>query len=463
MKKIFLLILVTTAIFFVGCKKESFITSADARLAISVDSLRFDTIFTTTGSITKSFKILNNNDQKLLVSKIKLGGGNISAYKMNVNGIASAEVNNTEIGANDSIYVFITVTINPTATNLPFIVADSVLINYNGQNRYVQLEAFGQNAVFIRNGLIANNVTFTNTQPYVILGGLQVATGATLTVNAGAKIYCHADAPILVDGTLLCNGTFAQPILFTGDRLDEPYNSFPAAWPGIYFRESSVTNTMQFTNILNAYQAIVVLQPNSNANPKLTLKQCKIDNAFDAGILSSNSSVTAQNCLLSNCGKGVNISYGGTYNFTNCTIANYSNNYILHKNASVFASNFNENNQTNSATITLQNCIVFGDSAFVKNEIVAQKMGNSSFAFSVNNCLYRNLTSNNNVNILQSINNVDPLFDSIDVNRRIFDFHTTINPAAPGINKGLPTPLLIDLDNKNRAVGLPDLGAYEKQ
>ena len=63
---------------FTSCKKDIFITSKDARLSTSADSLKFDTVFTVTGSITKSFKILNNNDQKLLLSKIKLGGGLLS-------------------------------------------------------------------------------------------------------------------------------------------------------------------------------------------------------------------------------------------------------------------------------------------------------------------------------------------------------------------------------------------------
>ena len=219
--------------FLESCKKESFITSKDARLGTSVDSLKFDTVFTATGSITKSFKILNNNDQKILLSKIKLGGGINSSYKMNVNGVAAPELNNVEIAANDSIYVFVTVTVNPTTANLPFILSDSISINYNGLTRFVQLEAFGQNAIYIRNGIILGNVTFTNTLPYVILGGLQIINTGTLTINAGTKIYCHADAPILVDGKLVSNGTKTEPVIFAGDRLDDPYNAFPAAWPGI--------------------------------------------------------------------------------------------------------------------------------------------------------------------------------------------------------------------------------------
>ncbi|MEO6136707.1 MAG: hypothetical protein ABIP35_16250, partial [Ginsengibacter sp.] len=92
MKVSFFILLVF--IFFTSCKKETFITSADASLYTNVDTLFFDTVFTTVGSITMTFKIFNNNDQKLRLSKVKLGGGNNSAFQINVDGTAASEVNN---------------------------------------------------------------------------------------------------------------------------------------------------------------------------------------------------------------------------------------------------------------------------------------------------------------------------------------------------------------------------------
>jgi hypothetical protein len=463
MKKLssFVAIIFLSICIFTSCKKDNFITSADARLSTSVDSLKFDTVFTTTGSITKSFKIFNNNEQKLLLSKIKLGGGATSAFKMNVNGIAATELNNIEVAANDSIYVFVTVTVNPTAANLPFIISDSVLIDFNGKNVKVNLEAFGQNAIFIRNGLIISNVIFTNTLPYVILGGLQVVSTGSLTINAGTKIYCHADAPLIIDGTLICNGTKLQPIVFAGDRLDDPYNGFPASWPGIYFRSTSKDNVLQFTNVKNAYQAVVVDAPSLNANPKLILKQCIIDNALDAGLLFTDTKVVAENCLISNCGRAVDVGYGGNYSFTHCTIASYSNSYVLHKKPSVFLTDANGNNQTRPLNTLLQNCIIYGDAGFVQNEIQTTKVG-GSFTVNIDHCLYRAVTDPTNASINVSIKNIDPSFDSVDNSRRFYDFRITKNASAAGINKGVATSLLKDLDDKNRNVGFPDIGAYEK-
>ncbi len=449
---------------FIACTKDSFTTSADARLSTSVDSVKFDTVFTSLGSVTKSFKILNNNNQKLLLSKIKLGGGVSSAFKININGTAITEINNIELAANDSMYVFVTVTVNPTVANLPFIISDSILIEFNGRNTKVQLEAFGQNANFIRNGIVLSNVNFTNVIPYVILGALQVASTGSLTINAGTKIYCHANAPILIDGKLICDGTKMQPIIFTGDRLDLPYSSFPASWPGIYFRATSKDNFLQFTTIKNAYQALVVDAPSTNANPKLILKQCIVDNAFDVGLLLTNTKVVADNCLISNCGSGVYASYGGNYSFTHCTIASYSNNYVLHKKPAIFITDANDNNQTNILNVMLKNCIVYGDAGFVENEIQTRKVG-GNFTVNIDHSLYRAVTADPaNASIVLSLKNINPSFDSIDNAKRIYDFRITKNAAAIGINKGITTtPLLLkDLDDNDRNVGLPDIGAYEK-
>ncbi|MFN0082592.1 MAG: hypothetical protein ACKVOM_08745 [Ferruginibacter sp.] len=449
--------------FFTACKKESFITGADATLGLSADSLKFDTVFTVTGSITKSFKILNNNDQKLLLSKIKLGGGITSPYKMNVNGLAAAEINNLEIAANDSIYVFVTVTVNPTTANLPFIINDSISINYNGLTKFVQLQAFGQNAVFIRNGLVASNVTFTNNLPYVILDGLQIASTGTLTINEGVKIYCHANAPIIVDGKLVCNGTKTQPIIFTGDRLDNPYKNFPASWPGIYFRATSKDNLLQFTTVKNAYQAVVVLEPSVNGNPKLALKQSVINNAFDAGLLCKNSNVLAENCLFSNNARNICVEKGGTYSFTHCTVVAYSNNFVLHQKPAAYLSDIDASNQPVPLTATLRNCIIYGDAGFVPNELEVIRTGNNAVSVNIDHCTYRVTTDPTNTVFTQSIKNINPSFDSIDAANQYYDFRVTKNGSAPGINKGITTPLLKDLNDNNRNIGLPDIGAYEKQ
>jgi hypothetical protein len=455
----FLLALISSS-----CRKDSFITSPDATISTSADSLKYDTVFTSIGSITQSFKINNNNDQKLLLSNITVMGGTASAFKININGVSAQEVNNIELAANDSMYIFVSVHINPNLDNLPFIVKDSIQISYNGNTRFIQLEAFGQNANFLRNRIIDVNTTWNNRLPYVILDRLQIDTNVTLTLDPGCKIYCHADAPVLVDGTLKANGTKDQPVIFRGDRVDEDYKDLPASWPGIYFRATSKTNELTFTEVRNAYQAIVAENPASNFFPKVTLHQCIIDNAYDAGLLCVNSSLYADNSLISNCGNNVNFILGGNYNLTNCTVASYST-YISHKNPVLSANNFamiNGAAVTTPLDATFENCIFWGDDGLVENEVVIAKQGTGPFTVTFNKCLYKAATDPSSSTINDCIRNQNPLFDSVSVSKRFFDFHIN-NNAAPGINYGNGTIFSADLDGNNRSNGLPDLGCYEKQ
>ena len=448
---------------FASCKKDLFITSGDARIATSVDSLKFDTVFTSIGSVTQSFKISNRNNQKLLLSKVRLMGGSASAFKININGRPSAQVSDIEIAAEDSLYVFVTVNINPNAGNLPFIVKDSIQILFNGNTRFVQLEAFGQNANFLRNRIIKGNITWPNNLPYVILGSLQVDTNASLTISRGCKIYSHANAPFIVDGTLIINGTVNEKVVFTGDRLDEDYRNLPASWPGIYFRSSSKNNVLTFTTIKNAYQAIVAENPSGNANPKITLQQCIVENAYDAGLFCVNSSLQASNSLISNCGKNVTIILGGTYTFTNCTVAAYSS-LISHKNPVLTVSNYAMQNGvavTANLSAAFRNTIFWGESGLVGNEVVVEKRGANTFNVLFDRCLYKAATDPASSVITSPVKNQDPMFDSVDIPRRYYDFHISKN--SPAINKGAATGFLKDLDDNPRNNGLPDIGCYEKQ
>ncbi|MBL7702369.1 MAG: hypothetical protein JNM14_08970 [Ferruginibacter sp.] len=453
-------------LFLISCKKDSFITSEFAQVRFTADTLKYDTVFTTTGSITKSFKIVNENDQKLRLSKVKLMGGSASAYKINIDGSSTTEATNLDIEANDSIYVFVSVTVNPNAANLPFIVSDSILISYNGNNRYVQLQAYGQNANFLRNRVITGNVVWTNNLPYVILGSIRIDTTATLTIQPGCRIYSHADAPFIVDGSLIADGTKTEPVTFTGDRLDEGYKDLPASWPGIYFRGSSKNNVLTYAVVKNANQAIVTEKPSINANPKVVLHQCIIDNAFETGILSVNSSLQADNTLISNCGSNIVLQYGGTYNFTHCTIAAYSTNFIIHKNPALSADNFTKQaggTLTADMNAVFRNNIFWGDEGIVSNELVVNKQGSTVFSVLFENNLYRSAADPSNSTLTGNIRNADPVFDSINATKNIFDFRITKNAASPAINAGSVTGFPKDLDDKIRNVGLPDLGCYEKQ
>jgi hypothetical protein len=435
-------------------------------LGISADTLKFDTVFTTAGSIVKSFKIINTNAQKLKLSRVKLMGGSSSSFKINIDGTAATELNNIDIEPNDSVYVFVQVNINPNAANLPFIISDSILINYNGNQKFVQLQAYGQNAVFLNSRRLSGNARFSKDLPYVILGGLLIDSSATLIIDKGSKIFIHADAPVLVDGTLIANGTKEEQIVFNGDRLDPDYKDLPASWPGIYFRTNSQRNILQFAVIKNAYQGLIAQGLSTSATPKVKISQCVIDNIYDAGVLGVNANIYADNCLISNCGSNVLLAYGGDYKFTHCTVASYSNIFLEHKNPVLQVYNFvvQDNNQTLSADLNalFTNCIFWGEGGSVDNEVVVTKKGSTIFKVIFDHVLYKAAKDPADATFSVPAIKQDPLFDSVNTSKFQFDFHFN-KSNSPAINKGTGTSFLKDLDDKPRANGLPDLGCYEKQ
>ena len=460
-----LFISISILILFNACKKESFITSPDAQVTLSDEELKFDTVFTTTGSITQYFKIINENDQKLRLSSIKLMGGNSSYFKINADGFIGPEVSNIEIEANDSVYVFVSVSINQNTANIPFIVMDSIQIAYNGTSRQVNLEAWGQNAHFYRDKEITTNEIWNNDLPYVILGSLTIDPNKKLTINKGCRIYVHADAPIIVDGTLEVNGTkdTIDRVQFRGDRLDEPYNDFPGGWPGIYFRSTSKDNVFNYAVIKNAYQALAVLDP--SINPKLTLNECIIDNAYDAGIIAINSSIRARNCLISNCGQNVILAKGGDYQFIHCTVASFSNSYILHRAPVLYVSNYvlvNNSPVTANLSALFRNCIFWGQDGTVEDEVVVAKSGTTTFDVNFDYNLWKVVNTPANITSAGIINNQYPEFDSINTSKRIYNFR--LRDESPAKNKATNAGVTIDLDGKPRPVGTaPDLGSYERQ
>jgi hypothetical protein len=451
-----------SAIIF-SCKKESFITSSQAKLFTSADTLKYDTVFTSAGSVTQSFKIFNDNNQKLRLSQVKIAGAS-SPFKINVDGTAANEVDDIEINANDSIYIFVQVNVNPTADNLPFLLRDSILISYNGNQKFVQLQAYGQNAIFLNSVRLTGNVTWNKTLPYVILGGILIDSNATLTVPEGTRIYLHANAPFLVDGTLIVNGTKEDSVVFSGDRLDVDYKDLPASWPGIFFSSSSKDNYLKHTIIKNAYQAVIAQGLSVNGNPKLTLSQCIIDNIYDAGLLGINTNIYADNCLISNCGSNILLELGGDYRFINCTVASYNNFFITHKTPVLQVSNAAKQNGitlTQPLNAFFQNCIFWGDNGNVDDEIILDKEGSDTFLASFDHVLYK--AKDNIVNGMFdsfSVKNADPAFDSIDVSHNYYNFHLKDN--SPAINTGAATIAFPkDLDDKIRDAN-PDIGCYEK-
>ena len=457
-----LLLWISVGLFLISCKKDAYI-GGNAFLEVSSDSVFFDTVFASTGSVTKQIRVINNNDQKLLISDITLMGGKNSTFILNINGSPGPSASNLTLDANDSIYLFISVYINPSVQPQAFILQDSIRIRYNGEQTFIQLSAWGQNAHFLNNETTEGNVSWSNDLPYVISGGLRVDSNSILTILAGCRIYFHANAPMLVDGTLRVMGGAAdsQRVYFNDDRLDEPY----ASWPGIYFRNTSVNNELQYAVLRNGDQTLVVESPSLNASPKLILNQCIIDNSLDVGIMGIQSSINATNCLISNCGQNIVIAAGGTYQFIQCTVASFSNPVLQHLQPVLTVSNSGTVGSqllTGDLQAIFSNCIFWGDtSTNVPDEAQVSREGNTVFQVLFDHVILKQQYYPDNIDSIALLLNTDPLFLQIDNQQRLYDFH--LQAGSPAVGQGKDDGIGVDLDGNLRPVGNQDLGCYERQ
>ena len=228
------------------------------------------------------------------------------------------------------------------------------------------------------------------------------------------------------------------------------------------FTDASRDNVLQYAVIKNAYQGIVATEPSGGI--KLTLNEVIIDHAYDAGLLGINTSIRAKNLLVSNCGKNIMLLKGGVYDFTHCTVASVSSSYLQHKEPVLALTNFLVQNGvtvTNHLDAQFRNSIFWGETnGIVSDEVVVLKQGNTNFNVGFHQVLWR--VQNNPANVTETgIINQDPLFDSLNTTERLYSFR--LKPGSPAIDKGSASAVSTDLDGRPRPVGLPDLGAYERQ
>lgn len=463
LKNIFLLII--SIGFFSACKKESFLTSG-GNLRFSTDTLRFDTVFTATGSVTRSFKIYNNNSKRIKIDRIKLAAGNNSPYRLNIDGESTKDLFNVEIAPNDSIYVFVAITINPTSGLNPFLVSDAVQITLNGKMREVQLESYGQDAHYISDSVLSTQ-TWVNDKPYVIVHSALVDEANTLTIQKGCRIYMHQDSKLYVAGTLNIFGTKQDSVIFQGDRLDRDYfgyKDYPGEWRGLDFLESSKNSNINYALIKNGglSDAAVLVRPTNTFDinqPTLTLRNTIIANSAGYGILSGDAHIVAINCLIHTCGaQNLAILEGGTYTFNYCTLATYGGTGINHAQQPVAALlNYRDTSLTayigNDLKANFTNCVFYGP---LDDEIIFGKKNEWLYEVNMDHCLLKRTTDYTGLaTISNTILNNDPEF--VDYGK--WNFRPTASSPLKAAGISMPA-ILDDLDGNSRSA-TPTIGSYE--
>lgn len=392
-------------ILLVACRKSERISiDPNAKLSIAKDSVLFDTIFTSIGSTTKRIKLVNQNSEAINIAEIKLSAGSSSPFNININGESTVRKSNLVLNGQDSLNLFVKVTINPNAKNLAFLVQDSIILNTNGNRQVIQLIAYGQNAVFINAGSINSNTTWNNTLPYVVSNSLTIKNGSTLSLQPGTRVYFHKDAAMIVEGNLNALGTTSEPIQFCSDRLEQSYIDEPGQWKGIYLKRSG-NGIIRNAVIKNASVGITSDSLSVTANPKLILSNSVLKNMQVAAYIGYHSELIGFNNLLYNCGNYLIYAVGGgNYNLKQNTFAGYNLNFAR-KTAALSFSDYLSINAYNNLKLDLANNIIWGN---LTNELDIQKKTTASIQIAFLNNLIKTTSANYSIN--GNILNIDPLF-----------------------------------------------------
>lgn len=474
-------ILFTLAILaaIVGCRKDVFTTNAGDQLEFSKDTVLFDTVFTTVGSATRRFTIRNPHDKSIKISKINLASGSASNFRINIDGVPGIAFEDVEIPAEDSLWVFVEVTLDPNNQNTPMIVTDSVTFVTNGNFQDVDLVAWGQDAYFygaVGFGLPVCNEVWNNDKPHVIYGFIRILENCTLTINEGTRVHSHANSGIAVEegGVLIVNGTAQSPVTFQGDRLEESYKDTPGQWFAIWIRYGSNGSNINHAVIRNATAGVYVDAINSEddnfiiyPNTGLTIRNTEIHDCSGFALITNNGFVRSWNTVYGSAGTfSAGLTLGGDYEFRHCTFANYYSNGNRQTPA-VYFNNYFQQDETTFEPVPLTqayfgNCIIYGN---VEEEIGPDSIAGADFNYMFDRCLVKIDPSETSVtspvHYKNLIVNQNPQFDSTQVGDfRLKETSPLLNKADPSITAHFGE-LFFDLEGKSRKL-TPDIGAYER-
>ncbi len=494
MRSILAFIIISVVTINFGCKKDAFITEPSANIELSTDTVTFDTIFTTIGSVTRIFKIRNPHNEDIKIASIYLAGGNASNFRLNIDGTAANEVKNVRIPKKDSLFIFVEVTLDPVNDILPLIVRDSVIIVANGNVNNVKLIAFGQD-VHLIDGEVLETQTWVNDKPYLIYNSMGVDTGAVLTIEEGVKVYLHDYSGIYVWGQLLVEGTPENPVIFEGDRFDRGYDKSAGRWGFIYIDPMSTGNIIDHAIIKNPTVGLWVGHYFYDETPQIQVSNSMILNAAAHGIIALGADMMVYNTIIADCNNyAVAITKGGTYNFYHCTISNqgayYADDiegfYRGRANPSIVLMNYFEEYIVDSTYNIVRekftkdlteanfvNSIITG-TRYTKNEIFAKEYEEEQLAFNFHfdHCLIKNVADSVIEQFGDNFTNwTDSLYANF-VNDSLlngeYDFH--LDSLSPAQNAGDPSvfdlyPFLrYDLNGNPRDDDeAPDLGALERK
>lgn len=429
MRRLLLLLLIGFAVSLTSCRNDFDFESRTGGLEFSKDTVYLDTVFTDIGSSTYTLKVYNRSDKNISIPSLRLKDTTASKYRLMVDGIAGQVFENVEILAKDSMYIFVSVTAEVADANpTDFLYTDKILFGEesNPNHQKVELVTLIQDAYFIYPGRVqnpdesytydelnlgvdgdgnpitirgrfleetnpinGNELHWTNTKPYVIYGYAAVPSNKTLVVDAGARIHFHAEsglivannASIHVNGTNSTTAALENEVIFEGDRLEPDFAEVPGQWGTIWLTQGSTNNQIKNLTIKNATVGLLVT--GNDGTPTLDIENTQIYNCANVGLLARTGNIEGRNMVINNCGQASFAgSFGGSYEFTHCTFANY---WPSPTHTAVLLDDYDGNAIYALTKANFKNCIIHSSS----NLAINLKKEGTTFVYNFDHCLIK--------------------------------------------------------------------------
>ena len=528
MQKSLLILFFLTIITLISCRNDFTFEPNTGGLEFSKQTVYLDTVFTNIGSSTYRLKVYNRSNKDVFIPQVNLQKGLSSKFRMQIDGRTGngKTFENVEILAKDSLFIFIETTAdvasaNPTTllytdkiefhnivsapqtVDLVTLVQDAYFIypqrtgsagSYTFENINLGVDANSTPINYIgsnlshTDGVNGDELHLTNSKPYVIYGYALVPNNETLIVDAGAKVYFHANSGIIVPrtGSIQINGTnppasnllsLVNEVTFEGDRLEPDFEDVPGQWGAIVSYSETNNNLINHLTLKNATVGILT-QPrliSDNYAPKMTITNSKIFNCSNIGILARNSTLDGKNVVTNYCGESsLACTLGGNYNFTHCT---FNNNWNSSRQVSVLLNNYINTSPTTVvvnplSSANFNNCIIYGSNQV---ELLLDKKAAAGFNYKFTNCLikfnssqlngtalydFTNSSASTNYSncfIAENSTNYNPKFVNTSKNK-LWLMENLALQNAPGFSN------FNDILGKSRSVVTPittSLGAYQ--
>lgn len=446
------------ASFLSSCKKD--ILFSKENLSFSVDTVLFDTVFTTVGSTTKRFKIYNTSNRPVKIDHVILEGGQSSPYRVNLDGVSGVKFSDIVLPANDSLYMFVEVTLGENNDPSIFIIEDKVRFETNGKEQTVQLAAWGQDAYFYNNKYV--NGDWYADKPHVIYNLAVVPPSQSLTIHPGTRIHMHKGAMLYVDSSELhIQGDFDNKVYIEGDRLEPFYKDVSGQYYGIYLSKalpSTIDNLIMRNGTVGVH---IFSEHPSNTGYTLSITNSEIYNQASYGIFNySGGRVYGENLNIHSNGLyAYFLLEGGDHTFKHSQFLSYGSeggqpavaikNYFTRTDGFTYIGDVNEG--------AFYNSIIYGggDIQIVYDTLTQNGTVNIDLDYNTN--LIKQIPISSHPGFVNTIWNQNPQFEYVE--GQVFKILPS-SPAKDNANSNTPYHVTTDIIGVLRNTPT-DIGAYE--